>query len=78
MKQAPALPGYLSAAAHLIHGNSEGRFRIVNYPDPGVLREEIESEGLCKYPTRKPSNGGIRPDKTPAGKPTRSTAISTA
>ena len=48
MKQAPALPGYLSAAAHLIHGNSEGRFRIVNCPDPGVPREEIESEGLCK------------------------------
>lgn len=33
----------LSAAAHLIHGSSEGRFTIRYCPGPGVSREEIES-----------------------------------
>jgi nickel-dependent lactate racemase len=35
----------LGAAAHLIHGSSEGRFRIVYCPGPNMTREEIESVG---------------------------------
>lgn len=35
----------LSAAAHLIHGSSEGRFTISYAPGPGVSRGEIESVG---------------------------------
>ncbi len=38
------LPGNLSAAAHLIHGSSEGRFRITYCPG-GLSREEIEGVG---------------------------------
>lgn len=36
----------LGGAAHLIHGSSEGRFRITYCPGPGVAREEIESVGF--------------------------------
>jgi nickel-dependent lactate racemase len=36
----------LSAAAHLIHGSSEGRFRITYCPGPGMSREEIRSVGF--------------------------------
>ena len=40
------LPGNLSAAAHLVHGSSEGRFKITYCP--GKLgREEIESVGYA-------------------------------
>jgi len=39
----PELAGNLSAAAHLIHGSSEGRFTISYAPGPGVSRQEIES-----------------------------------
>lgn len=35
----------LSAAAHLIHGSSEGRFRIT-YCTGGLLREEVEAVGF--------------------------------
>jgi nickel-dependent lactate racemase len=35
-----------SAAAHLIHGSSEGRFRITYCPGPGMSREEIRSVGF--------------------------------
>jgi hypothetical protein len=41
----PELAGNLSAAAHLIHGSSEGRFRIRYCPGPGLSRGEIESAG---------------------------------
>ena len=50
MKRDPELAGNLSAAAHLIHGSSEGRFRIVYCPGPGVSREEIESVGFEYMP----------------------------
>ena len=49
----------LGAAAHLIHGSSEGRFTITYCPGPDMSREEIESVGfnwgdlnevLAKYP----------------------------
>jgi hypothetical protein len=37
----------LSAAAHLIHGSSEGRFRIILATDPALLsRAEVESVGF--------------------------------
>jgi len=36
----------LSAAAHLIHGSSEGRFRITYCPGPRVSLEEIEAVGF--------------------------------
>ena len=36
----------LGASAHLIHGSSEGRFRITYCPGPGVSREEIENVGF--------------------------------
>jgi nickel-dependent lactate racemase len=40
------LPNNLSAAAHLIHGSSEGRFQITYCPGH-LTREEIESVGYC-------------------------------
>jgi len=36
----------LGAAAHLIHGSSEGRFTVRYCPGPGVSRKEIESVGF--------------------------------
>ena len=36
----------LGAAAHLIHGSSEGRFKITYCPGPGVTEEEIRSVGF--------------------------------
>jgi nickel-dependent lactate racemase len=42
VKDDPALAGNLSAAAHLIHGSSEGRFTI-SYCPGHLTREEIES-----------------------------------
>ena len=44
----PQLANNLGAAAHLIHGSSEGRFRIVYCTDPargGLSREELEGVG---------------------------------
>lgn len=40
----------LSAAAHLIHGSSEGRFRITYAPGPGLTRAEIEGVGYGYEP----------------------------
>ena len=40
----PQLAAGLSAAAHLIHGSSEGRFRI-RYCAPGLGREAVEAVG---------------------------------
>lgn len=36
----------LAAAAHLIHGSTEGRFRVTYAPGPGISRDEIESVGF--------------------------------
>ena len=44
VRQTDDLPGNLSAAAHLIHGSSEGRFRITYCPGK-LTREEIEGVG---------------------------------
>ena len=55
----------LSAAAHLIHGSSEGRFRVTYCPGQ-LTREEIEGVGyeygdlaeyLSRYPVDELSNG---------------------
>jgi len=40
------LASSLSAAAHLIHGSSEGRFTVRYCPGPGLSRGEIESAGF--------------------------------
>ncbi len=45
VEQNPDLSAELSAAAHLIHGSSEGRFRITWCPG-GLSREEIEGVGF--------------------------------
>ena len=47
MRGDPELAANLGAAAHLVHGSSEGRFRIVWCTDPttGLTREEVESVG---------------------------------
>lgn len=42
------LKNNLGAAAHLIHGSSEGRFNITYCPGPKISRAEIESVGF-KY-----------------------------
>ena len=44
----PALAANLGAAAHLVHGSTEGRFRVVYCTDPGaggLSREEVEGVG---------------------------------
>ncbi|MEM9160819.1 MAG: lactate racemase domain-containing protein [Verrucomicrobiota bacterium] len=46
VKNDPELGGNLSAAAHLIHGTSEGRFTIRYCPGEGVTREDVESVGF--------------------------------
>ena len=46
VKRNAELADNLSAAAHLIHGSSEGRFRIIYAPGPGVSRAEVESVGF--------------------------------
>jgi nickel-dependent lactate racemase len=42
----PELANSLSAAAHLIHGSSEGRFTVRYCPGPLLSRREIESVGF--------------------------------
>jgi hypothetical protein len=62
----PDLAHSLSAAAHLIHGSSEGRFTVRYCPGPGISRREIESAGFewggineatARYDTSKLSMG---------------------
>ena len=67
VREADDLPANLSAAAHLIHGSSEGRFRITYCPGAGGLsREEIEGVHyqwadldamLARYPVQKLQDG---------------------
>ncbi|MDR2392987.1 MAG: lactate racemase domain-containing protein [Treponema sp.] len=58
VSQDPELAGSLSAAAHLIHGSSEGRFTVRYCPGPGLSQAEVEgvgyewgdlAEGLSRY-----------------------------
>ncbi len=60
------LANNLSAAAHLIHGSSEGRFTVRYCPGPGLSRQEIESvgfewgdisEAVARYDARKLATG---------------------
>jgi len=46
VKVDPEMAGSLSAAAHLIHGSSEGRFRIT-YAPGGLTRTEVEGVGFA-------------------------------
>ena len=43
----PELQASLGAAAHLIHGSSEGRFKITYCPGKEISREEVESVGFA-------------------------------
>jgi nickel-dependent lactate racemase len=43
----------LAAAAHLIHGSSEGRFKITYCPGPGLSRDDIEGVGYGYMPIAK-------------------------
>lgn len=61
----PDLAGNLAAAAHLIHGSSEGRF-TVRYAAGGLSREEIEGVGFawgditelrCRYDPARLADG---------------------
>lgn len=45
VRQDQELAGNLSAAAHLIHGSSEGRFTVRYCPGEGLSRGEIEAAG---------------------------------
>lgn len=65
VQQTDDLPKNLSAAAHLIHGSSEGRFRITYCPGK-LSREEVEAVGYhysdlaamrAKYDPRQLNNG---------------------
>jgi nickel-dependent lactate racemase len=52
----PGLADNLAAAAHLIHGSSAGRFRVVYCTDPsagGLPREAVESAGYTWRPLRE-------------------------
>ena len=55
------LANNLSAAAHLIHGTSDGRFNITYCPGDGVTKEEVEGVGF-KYQTLKETVKIYNPD----------------
>lgn len=42
----PELAGNLAAAAHLVHGSTEGRFRVRYCPGPSLGRADIEAVGF--------------------------------
>jgi nickel-dependent lactate racemase len=46
VEESEDLRGNLSAAAHLIHGSSEGRFRITYCPGPDITLDEVRSVGF--------------------------------
>ena len=62
VKDNPDLAADLSAAAHLIHGSSEGRFRITWSPGH-LTREEIRRSGL-RSRRSKPYVEALRSCKT--------------
>ena len=67
----PQLADNLGAAAHLIHGSSEGRFRVVYCTNPatgGLTRDEVESVGYAwrDLPTELAHLGVT--DRTPTGR----------
>lgn len=66
VKTDPELAGNLSAAAHLIHGSTEGRFNVTYCPDAGVTQQDIESVG---YSYRSYADAAVQynPDTLTAG-----------
>ena len=56
----------LGAAAHLIHGSSEGRFKITYCPGKGVTKEEIESVGF-NYGDLEEMSARYNPEKLKDG-----------
>jgi len=50
IKTDPAMAANLSAAAHLIHGSTEGRFGVTFCPADGITQQEIESVGYGYRP----------------------------
>jgi nickel-dependent lactate racemase len=50
LERDPELAANLSAAAHLIHSSTEGRFRVTYCPGSGMSKEEIESVGYNHRP----------------------------
>jgi hypothetical protein len=46
MTEDPELAGNLAAAAHLIHGSTDGRFTVRYCPGPGLTREDVEAVGF--------------------------------
>jgi nickel-dependent lactate racemase len=62
VKANPELANNLSAAAHLIHGSSEGRFRVTYCPGPHMSADAIRSVGfqagnLNDYPIENLKDG---------------------
>ncbi|MCF2949620.1 lactate racemase domain-containing protein [Paraglaciecola aquimarina] len=62
----PELASNLSAAAHLIHGTTNDRFKVTYCPSDGLTKEEVESvnyqychydEMVKRYPLEKLTNG---------------------
>jgi carbohydrate kinase (thermoresistant glucokinase family) len=70
LRDDPDLAANLGAAAHLIHGSSEGRFRIVYCTDPatgGLSRAEVEGVGYEWRPLGEELDRlGVGPE-TPSG-----------
>jgi hypothetical protein len=46
----PGLAANLAAVAHLIHGSSEGRFRVTYAPGPELSRADVEGVGFGYLP----------------------------
>lgn len=61
VRETADLPNNLSAAAHLIHGSSEGRFSITYCPGK-LSREEIEGVGY-RYAELEPMRAHYSPEK---------------
>ncbi len=62
VKANPELANNLSAAAHLIHGSSEGRFRVTYCPGPNISPDAVRAVGfevgnLKDYPTEGLKDG---------------------
>lgn len=66
VKENDELRNNLGAAAHLIHGSSEGRFEITYCPGPKVSKEEIESVGF-KYASLDEMTEKYNPEKLKDG-----------
>jgi nickel-dependent lactate racemase len=66
VKDNEELQNSLGAAAHLVHGASEGRFNITYCPGPGVSQKEIESVGY-KYASYDDTIARYKPEELQDG-----------